>query len=182
MSAPKPKPEPKILHTIDGISEYDNPSPPWIVATFLVTVAFALVYQVLFPSWFGPGLLKWSQVKTYDHEVKVAAAVAAKAASAQSTGGGIEAIVKDPAAIAAGKAVFAANCAACHGVTAEGGIGPNLVKPPYWAYGDGKPADIEHIIAKGTAKGMPAWEGVLGKTKVQQVTAFVYDLENPGAK
>ncbi|MBO9541571.1 c-type cytochrome [bacterium] len=179
MSAPKPKPEPKILHTIDGIGEYDNPSPPWIVATFYATVVFALVYQVLFPSWFGPGLLKWSQVKKYDHEVQVASQVAAKAASSEAALG-IDAIVKDPKAIEAGKAVYAANCAACHGVSAEGGIGPNLVTPPYWAYGTGTPADIEHIISKGTAKGMPAWEGVLGKTKVQQVTAFIYHLENPG--
>lgn len=181
MSAPKPKPEAEILHTIDGISEYDNPSPPWIVGTFFATIVFALVYQALFPSWFGPGLLKWSQVKMHDQEVQVAAAVAAKAASPQAALG-IEAIVKDPKAIEAGKAVFAANCAACHGVSAEGAIGPNLVKPPYWVSGTGTPADIEHIVSKGTAKGMPAWEGVLGKTKVQQVTAFIYDLEHPGAK
>jgi cytochrome c oxidase cbb3-type subunit 3 len=173
--------EPKILHTIDGISEYDNPSPPWIIMVFLATLAFALVYQVLYPSWFGPGLLKWSQVKVHEEQVQAASALAAKAASTQADAG-IDAVVKDPAAIAAGKAVFAANCAACHGANAEGGIGPNLVKPPFWVSGNGTPADIEHIVTTGTAKGMPAWGGVLGKTKVQQVTAFVYSLENPETK
>lgn len=177
MPAPKPKHEPKILHTIDGISEYDNPSPPWIVATFFATLAFSLVYQLLFPSCFGPGLLKWGQVKKYDQEVQVASQLAAKAASTQAEAG-IDAVVKDPKAIEAGKAVYAANCAACHGVNAEGAIGPSLVNPPYWVVGTGTPADIEKIVTEGTAKGMPAWGGVLGKTKVQQVTAFVYSLEH----
>lgn len=175
--------EPEIIHTIDGIAEYNNPLPGWWLTMFYGTIIFAVIYQVLFPSWFGPGLLKWSQYKQYDHEMKVASD---KAATTAASGGSIAKIVNDPQAIEAGKAIFTQNCAACHGASATGGIGPNLVKPPYWAYGTGTPEDLEHIVMNGTTVGMtpaakggmPAWGPILGKTKVQQAVAYVYSLEH----
>lgn len=180
--------EPEIVQTIDGIAEYDNPLPGWWLTMTYGSILFSIVYWVLYPSWFGPGLLKWSQYKQYDQETKVA--VERAAAGAAKVGGSLLAIVKDPAAIAAGKVIFTQNCAACHGAGGEGGIGPSLIKPPYWAYGKGTPEDLEYIVTNGTkvgmtpaAKGgMPAWGPILGKTKIQQAVAFVYSLENPPGK
>ncbi|HEY9854257.1 MAG TPA: cbb3-type cytochrome c oxidase N-terminal domain-containing protein [Stenomitos sp.] len=178
--------EPEIIHSCDGIEEYNNPLPSWWLTMFYGTIVFAIVYQILFPSWFGPGLLKWSQITRYDNEVKAAAEQTAKVASAQSTAGGLQAVIADPKAIEAGKALFTQNCAACHGANAEGAIGPNLHQPPYWAYGKGAPEDIQFIITHGTngtaglnkesKGGMPTWSQ-LGSTKIQQLTAFVYSLQ-----
>lgn len=178
--------EPEIIHTCDGIEEYDNPLPGWWLTMFYGSIVFALVYWVLFPSfWFWNGTMQWSQNKRYDEEMKVAAELASKQASTQS-GGTLQAALGDPAALTAGKAVFTQNCAACHGATGEGGIGPSLANPPYWAYGTGTPEDIAFIVTKGTngipglnkeAKGgMPAWSQ-LGTHKIQQVTAYVHSLQ-----
>ncbi len=179
--------EPEIIHSCDGIEEYDNPLPGWWLTMFYGTIVWALIYWVLMPSfWFWDGSMKWSQNKRYDNEVKVAAEQTAKLASTQATAGGLQAMLADPKALEAGKAIFTQNCAACHGANAEGGIGPSLSHPPYWAYGKGSAEDIEFIITKGTngtpglnpeAKGgMPAWSQ-LGTTKIQQVTAYVHSLQ-----
>jgi cytochrome c oxidase cbb3-type subunit 3 len=177
--------EPEIVCSCDGIEEYNNPLPGWWVTLFYGTIVFAIVYQILYPSWFGPGLLKWSQYKRYDQEVEAAKALAAKAGTAPA---GLASVLSDPKAVEAGKAIFGANCAACHGANAEGGIGPNLHQPPYWAYGSGKAEDLEFIVTNGTngtpglskdsKGGMPSWKGPLGPAKIQQVVAYVYSLEH----
>lgn len=175
--------EPRVVRTIDGIEEYDNPLPGWWLTLFYGAIVFAVIYWVLFPSWLGAGLLKWSQAGQYDREVKEAAKLAPRTNLAR--------MLRDPAAIAAGKAVFAANCVACHGANAEGGIGPNLHHPPYWAYGKGSPEDLEFVVNHGTtgvaglnkaAKGgMPAWTS-LGSLKVDEAVAYLYHLEHEAAE
>lgn len=75
---------------------------------------------------------------------------------------------------AQGKAVYDANCAACHGKDGEGGVGPNLKSA------NGKPAvkdrlsEEEHLntVKKGRLdKGMPAWES-LGEAQIKAVVAY----------
>ena len=42
----------------DDLQEFNNPLPVWWVYTFYVTIAFALVYWFIYPSWpFGKGFL-----------------------------------------------------------------------------------------------------------------------------
>ena len=73
-----------------------------------------------------------------------------------------------PAAIAAGEAVYKANCVACHGAELQGGIGPNLVDSS-WIHGS-KPEEIVATITNGVAaKGMPTWGPILGNEKIGQV-------------
>ena len=39
-------------HAWDGdLQEYNNPLPVWWVYTFYLTVIFAIVYWVIYPSW-----------------------------------------------------------------------------------------------------------------------------------
>lgn len=166
--------EPKKLgHAIDGIEEYDNPLPRWWVWLFYATIAFAVVYCILMPSWPGyPGLLGWSQVKSYAQEVAAAPKPAAPGAAAVADA------IRDKAAVEAGKAVFVRNCAACHGPEGKGLIGPNL-HDDKWVRGTGSPEDILAIISEGTAKGMPAWKSQLGSGDLVKVAAFVHGLSHP---
>ena len=190
MSTEKEK-EPELMpHVIDGIQEYNNPLPGWWLTMFYGTIAFAIVYQILYPSWFGPGLLHWSEYTQYNNEVQAAEKAEALA---NKGAGSIDQLVKSPEEIAEGKVIFEQNCAACHGANAQGGIGPNLNKPPYWAYGNGKPSDLEYIVTNGTKKGvspyssaakggMPTWGPILGKTKIDEAVAYVYSLQHPNGK
>ncbi|PLX76150.1 MAG: cytochrome C oxidase Cbb3 [Desulfuromonas sp.] len=74
----------------------------------------------------------------------------------------------DAAAIAAGKAVYDANCAACHGDDLSGDIGPELTDMS--AYDD---AILYEIIYSGiTDGGMPPFAS-LGSTKVWQLVNFL---------
>src|SRR5690606_6169533 len=89
----------------------------------------------------------------------------------------LAALAQDPAAVEAGKALYAQYCVACHGPEGGGLIGPNLTDA-YWINGAGKPTEIRRIVASGVAaKGMPAWEPMLGVEKVDQITAFVETLK-----
>ncbi len=163
----------KVGHAIDGIEEYDNPLPRWWVWLFYGSVAFAIGYCVLMPSWPGyEGLSGWSQFRSYARELAAAPRPAAPAAEA------IEHAIGDKSAVEAGKAVFTARCAACHGPEAKGLIGPNLLDDK-WVRGQGKPADIFDIVNNGTAKGMPAWKGQLPAADMVEVVAFVHGLSHP---
>jgi cytochrome c oxidase cbb3-type subunit III len=41
----------KTGHSWDGIEEYDNPMPRWWLWTFYATIAWAVVYMILYPAW-----------------------------------------------------------------------------------------------------------------------------------
>jgi len=71
------------------------------------------------------------------------------------------------AAIEAGKALYAGNCAACHGSNLEGGIGPELAPDNYDAAG------LFELIYSGIPdNGMPAF-AALGSEKVWQIVNFI---------
>jgi alcohol dehydrogenase (cytochrome c) len=70
---------------------------------------------------------------------------------------------------AAGAAVFAQNCAACHGVAGRGGNGgPDLTTIPSAKNLDSVVAQVEN-----GGGGMPAFSGTLTKKQIADVSAFV---------
>jgi len=84
--------------------------------------------------------------------------------------------IGDPAAIEAGRLLFAGGCAACHGADGQGGRGPNLRERIFW-----HPADedmLYSVIRKGVpGGGMPA--ASLTEDQVWQVVAFLRSLTAP---
>jgi cytochrome c oxidase cbb3-type subunit 3 len=124
------------------------------------------------------GMITWGPILGTD-------AVAQVAAYVHALGGGVgEGIAApagptpasvDPALVAAGNAVFAANCVGCHGAAATGGVGPNLTDAS-WIHGGSLEA-IQKVVSEGVpAKGMITWAPVLGEEKVRQVSAYVHSL------
>lgn len=160
-------------HEYDGIRELDNNLPPWWKAMFYVTIAFGVVYLINY-HLIGTGK---TQAEEYEYEMamaekQVAEYKAALAAQAEP----VEVPVTGPEAIAAGKSVYMKFCSACHGAQGEGGIGPNFADQ-YWIHG-GSMADIITTIEEGVpTKGMIAWKNQLSGAEIQQVAAFIYDLE-----
>jgi len=168
--------DPKTVgHAIDGIEEFDNPLPRWWLLMFYASIVWAVVYQVLYPSWFGQGYLGWSQHTQYSDEIKEATVkYPVKVIN-------INDFISKPEQIEKGKQVFQQNCVSCHGPAAKGLIGPNLTDST-WIHG-GKPEEIVNTITKGVAaKGMPTWGPVLGNEKVAQVASFVISLYDPNQK
>lgn len=83
----------------------------------------------------------------------------------------------DPAAVERGKALFAEQCAACHG--AEGKGNPEMGAPNLtdgiWLYGGAK-ADIEETIRTGRGGVMPAWDGKLDPVTIKMLAIYVHAL------
>lgn len=83
----------------------------------------------------------------------------------------------NPAAAERGRALFADNCAACHG---EAGLGnPELGAPnlagAIWLYGGDK-ATIVETISYARRGAMPAWQGRLDEATVKALAIYVHAL------
>jgi mono/diheme cytochrome c family protein len=77
-----------------------------------------------------------------------------------ATGGGV----------APGRAIFATNCATCHGQRGEGGIGPKLGGGAVVAKYPNAATEIA-IVANGRGV-MPAWTGRLTPAEIRAVVDF----------
>ena len=88
-------------------------------------------------------------------------------------------------ASADGEAVYAANCATCHG---EGGVGGGpaavgLEPPPAdltdaeWTTGDGTLSAIRNVVENGSpGTAMIAWKGTLTDAEIDAVSEYVHGL------
>lgn len=79
----------------------------------------------------------------------------------------------DPAAVARGQKTFVANCAFCHGSSANGGnSGPNLVRSVLVLHDEGTGSQIGPVILNGrTDKGMPKF--AFSQEQIKDVAAFL---------
>lgn len=86
-----------------------------------------------------------------------------------------------PAAkVAAGKTLFAANCAACHGEDAKGNpeVGAPNLTDPFWIYG-GDAQTIETTVWNGRQGHMPTWESRLSALDRKILALYIVDLRKP---
>ncbi|URD60559.1 cytochrome-c oxidase, cbb3-type subunit III [Sphingomonas sp. KRR8] len=76
-----------------------------------------------------------------------------------------------------GAAIFAANCAACHGATGTGNraVGAPNLTDSIWLYG-GDEASLTNTVTNAHYGVMPRWEAKLGPTQVKMLAAYVYSL------
>jgi cytochrome c oxidase cbb3-type subunit 3 len=83
----------------------------------------------------------------------------------------------DQAAVVRGKAIFAEQCASCHGTDGKGKQeqgAPNLTDA-IWLYGDSRPAVVESIRT-GRGGMMPAWVGRLDPVTLKSLAVYVHSL------
>ncbi|HIJ37617.1 MAG TPA: cytochrome-c oxidase, cbb3-type subunit III [Rhodospirillaceae bacterium] len=180
-------------HEWDGIKELNTPLPRWWVWIFFITIAWAVVYCILYPSW--PGINGyWAGTKGYHSRTEVAQELEqAKAAKAvylsKLKDASLDDIVKDKDllnfALAGGRSVFNENCAACHGFGGVGAYGfPNLADD-VWLWG-GSLDDVRTTISFGIRNSnpnsrqseMPAYGGgdVLNDAQLNDLAEYVLSL------
>lgn len=186
-------------HSWDGIKELNNPMPRWWLWTFYATIAFSLVYVVLYPAIplvnsATKGVLGWSSRADLREEMTLADALNVDRITAIQTSA-VSKVAADPDlrqfAIAAGRAAFKVNCVQCHGSGAQGGPGyPNL-NDDAWIWG-GSPEEIYTTILHGVRYGdddetrvseMPAFgrDGILERDQIAAVAAYVRTLSGQEA-
>lgn len=174
--------EPQLRpHVFDGIVELDNDLPRWWVLLFVVSIIFSVGYL----AWYTlPIFHATTLTGEYDEAVRASKARTAAAPTQMAAGAAApaaafdyDAAAKKPAVLEAGKATFVAYCVACHGVNAQGVVGPNLTDD-FWIHGSTL-AQVEHTVTMGELqKGMPPWGEALGAEKIHEVVAYVRSLKH----
>lgn len=163
-----------LNHDYDGIKELDNRLPPWWLYLFYLTIIGGAIYLVRFHviGTDEPEL----ELRKEIAEAKIAIEAYKKTAPDQMTEEKVT-LLTDATSLAAGKAIFTANCVACHRADGGGQIGPNLTDE-YWVLGGGI-KNVFHTVSNGgrDGKGMIAWKATLKPTQIQQVASYVLSLQ-----
>jgi len=185
MQSSMPPPDetgPKIRdHVYDGIQEYDQRLPNWWLNTLYGTIIFWIVY------WFThviAGIVP-SDGMLVDNELTRISAEKMASSIDVSSDEKLWAMGSNIVFVDAGRQTFNSLCVACHLPSMKGksenptAVGPDLVDTN-WIHG-GTPKEIYNTIAKGVlAKGMPAWEPVLGQKKTVEVVAYILSHHQKG--
>ncbi|MGL6043330.1 MAG: cytochrome-c oxidase, cbb3-type subunit III [Sandaracinobacteroides sp.] len=143
-------------HEWDGIQELNNPLPRWWLYIFYASIAFSLLWMVLYPAWPTPGggttgVLGYSTRAEIEKELLELTEIRGQALK------GIEKvpladIPRNPqlmqAAVEGGRSAFKVHCIQCHGTGAAGSKGyPNL-NDDDWIWG-GSMAEIHATLVNG---------------------------------
>jgi cytochrome c oxidase cbb3-type subunit 3 len=166
-------------HDYDGIKELDNTLPPWWVYLFYATIIFAGIYLVRFEIMGADN--QEMELKKEMAAAKIAVAEYMKTAPDLMDEKTVT-LLTDPADLAAGKAIFTANCVACHRADGGGQIGPNLTDDQ-WILGGGI-KNVFHTLNNGgrDGKGMISWKGTLKPKEMQLVASYVLSLKGSNPK
>lgn len=187
-----------VGHEWDGIEELNTPLPRWWLWTFYASIAWALVYVVLYPAWpmvskATEGYFGWTSRSQLAAEVSAADAARAPILE-RIAATDITDIEKDPEllaqAIAGGAAAFKQNCVQCHGAGAAGfeqyGY-PNL-NDDDWLWG-GSLTEIERTLTHGIrwegsdetrTSMMPAFAGLFDDAQLSALVSHVRSLSGQG--
>ncbi len=166
----------RVAHEVDGIKEYDNPMPGWLMAIWWGSLIFSAGYLMFFALNFGEGTMDAEyRQQTQDAVTSVQAYFDANPLVPPKPADLLAGAVND-AVLDAGASRFARSCAACHGDQAQGLIGPNLTDDR-WIHG-GSVEQIFQTVAKGwPAKGMPPWGRALTPDELAAVVSYVRSLQ-----
>ena len=166
----------KVLHELDGIKEYDNPMPGWLMAIWWGSLLFAAGYLMFYALSFGEGTME------AEYRSQTTAAVADVQAYFNAhpivppSPAKLLAGAANPAVLDAGASRFARSCSPCHGEHAQGLIGPNLTDDR-WIHG-GSVEQIFQTVAKGwPSKGMPPWGRAMRPEELAAVVSYLRSLQ-----
>ena len=160
-------------HNYDGIRELDNVLPPWWVYLFYGSIIFAVVYMLRFHVFNDYDQLEEYEMKMA--EAQLAVEEYRKTAKDLVDASTVE-FLSEASDLAAGKAVYTANCVICHMADGGGGIGPNLTDE-YWILG-GDIKDIFNTVSEGgrDGKGMVPWKQSLKPLEIAQVSSYIMTM------
>ncbi len=181
-------------HEWDGIVELNHPLPRWWLWVFYATIAFSLLWVILYPAWPIPGGYTKGTLG-YSTRSEIETQMAALHAQRDAELAGIESIAiedlgRNPrllqAAIEGGRSAFQLHCVQCHGSGAAGSVGyPNL-NDDDWLWGGDYEAiydTIRHGIRQPgnddtRISMMPSFgrDEMLTQPEINEVTEYVLSI------
>ncbi len=160
-------------HDYDGIRELDNKLPGWWLYGFYLTIIVGVIYLYRYHIAETAPLSKQEFENAWKKGEEQKAAFLSK--SANNVDENTVVLLKDEAALKAGKTNFELMCAACHGKEGQGGVGPNLTDD-YWIH-SGSVKEIFKTIKYGwPEKGMKSWKDDYSPVQIAQLTSYVKSL------
>ena len=166
----------KVLHELDGIREYDNPMPGWLMAIWWGSLFFAAAYLIFYALNFGEGTMEAEYRNETQHALAAVQAHFDAHPVVSPSPASLLAGAANPTVLDVGAARFARSCAACHGEHAQGLIGPNLTDDR-WLHG-GSVEQIFQTVAKGwPAKGMPPWGRAVRPDELAALVSYLRSLQ-----
>ena len=162
----------------ENLSEYNNPLPRWWLWLFILTIVFSLVYLVAFPGLGSfPGLLKWTAEGEHQQDVTQLRADVAPLYAAFSAQP-VEALAKNPQALAVGERLFMNHCSQCHGSDGAGSKGfPNLTNANAAWLGARTAEHIVQTVTNGRTGLMPPMAAAVGgEAEMSEVAHYVLSL------
>jgi len=171
-----------IQDSHDGIIELDNPTPPWFMYLFYVTILFGVIYLINYH------VLQDGNIQETEYKNDMAQAEKERGIYLKKFAKSINEnnVVRSKSSkdLKEGNEIYKTNCVACHGNLGQGGIGPNFTDN-FWIHG-GEIKDLFKTITHGIPeKGMIAWNKTLNPLQIQQVASYILSLQGtnpPGAK
>jgi len=178
-------------HEWDGLKELNTPLPKWWLYVFYATIAFAVVWMIVYPSLPIYGLRG-----TSGHVAREALGPVLEAQRARQEPMLARIRALTPAAVAAdpelrafalagGRVAFANTCAACHGAGGQGAAGgfPSLADDE-WLWGgtfDAIRTTITHGVRNGEdeqarASIMPPFGALLQPAEIEDTAEYVLGL------
>lgn len=186
----------------ENIQEYNNPLPGWWLWAFYATFVFAIAYFILYPAWpvgndYTKGIatltiekdgekvtVGWNTRYLYIQDMQSGPSATRYAEAVDKIAAlDYTQMLESPEAMgfvrAAGKQLFATNCASCHG---QGGVGvvgqyPALVDDD-WLWG-GKLSQIEYTLIHGRQGYMPYFDNLaLNDKQLDDVATYVLAMSD----
>jgi cytochrome c oxidase cbb3-type subunit 3 len=168
--------EDKVLHELDGIREYDNPMPGWLMAIWWGSLIFSAAYLIFYALSFGEGSMEAEFRGATQQAVSAVDAYYEANPLVPPSPAALLAGAANPDVVETGRSRFTRSCAACHGEQAQGLIGPNLTDDR-WIHG-GTVEQVFQSIAKGwPAKGMPPWGRAVKPEELSALVSYVRSLQ-----
>jgi cytochrome c oxidase cbb3-type subunit 3 len=166
------EPEKLTGHAYDDIQEYDNPTPGWWVAVFVLSVIFSIGYGIYYH------VSTESTSVKQQYEQAVAANLVkqfGKMGTLKQDQDSLIAYMHNDDYLKVGESVFRQRCVSCHGSDGSGLVGPNMTDDYYKNIR--VLGDFFKVINNGAGQGtMPAWRDQLHPNEVALVAAYVANL------
>jgi len=168
--------EDKVLHSVDGIQEYDNPLPAWLMAILWGSMIFSVLYLAFYALSFGEGSMESEYRSAAVDDLAEIQAYFDANPLVPPTATDLLAGATDETTLALGAARFTKSCAACHGASGQGLIGPNLCDT-HWLHGGGVTQIFQTLVKGVPAKGMPPWGRALPPEELSALVSYIRSLQ-----
>ncbi|MDH5230447.1 MAG: cytochrome-c oxidase, cbb3-type subunit III [Gammaproteobacteria bacterium] len=172
----------------DNLRELTNQPPRWWMISFYLSLAWVVVYFVLFPALplansYTKGILDWTQMKEFQGDLaeleKIRAPFETRIAKMP-----VSAILGDKElsnySVQSAKVLFGDRCAPCHGNGGAGNPGFPVLADDDWLFG-GKIEQIHQSIMNGRRGSMPGFATNSTPAEIDLLAQHVLALSEGGS-